>query len=371
MNSSLLNKFITTKTGRIVQHVIYWITVFLLFDSVYAIKTNFWIAARNNLFYTPLHIIYYYLVAYWLIPLFLFRKQYLKFVLSMLGFMFIITLASRLVDIFIANPYILKNYPVDDWDMKDFAKRPFLYKITSLLYFTNALKAVNMVIWVALGIKFFKMWYERKQAALQAELNALKGQIHPHFLFNTLNNLYALTLNKSNEAPKVVLGLSDMLRYMLYECNTEEVPLTKEIMMLQYYVNLEKLRYEDRLDLTFNVQGDMDAKLIAPLLMLPFVENAFKHGVSEQIGQSWVNISVNVTDSGLRLKVSNSKAEALPHDTDKHYGHIGLQNVRKRLELLYPEDHQLKVMDDEDTFLIVLDLKLKTQVKKIENLVTA
>lgn len=173
-----------------------------------------------------------------------------------------------------------------------------------------------------------------------------------------MNNLYALTLNKSPQAPCVVLGLSDLLRYMLYECNTDTVSLKKEVLMLQQYIGLEKIRYEDRLDLNFNIIGELDDKQIAPLMLLPLVENAFKHGTSEKVGQAWINIILEVSGNKLKFKISNSKAEVIDSDADKHYGHIGLQNIRKRLELIYPASHQLKVIDDDDVFLAVLELEL-------------
>jgi len=229
-----------------------------------------------------------------------------------------------------------------------------------------------MMVWIALGIKLFKLWYERRQAALQAELKALKAQVHPHFLFNTLNNLYALTLNNSPKAPGVVVGLSDMLRYMLYECNADKVSLEKEVLMLQHYIGLEKIRYEDRLDVNFTIKGKLDDKLVAPLMLLPLVENAFKHGTSEQVGESWININLEVIGNRLKFKISNSKPDAINGDDDKHRGNIGLQNIKTRLELIYPASHQLRIMDEDEVFLAVLELDVETDSQKTAKpLVTA
>jgi LytS/YehU family sensor histidine kinase len=251
-------------------------------------------------------------------------------------------------------------------------KRPFSEKIVNVIYFINAVKTMNMVVWIALGAKLFKHWYERKQAALQAELKALKAQVHPHFLFNTLNNLYALTLNNSPKAPGVVVGLSDMLRYMLYECNADKVSLEKEVLMLQHYIGLEKIRYEDRLDVNFTIKGKLDDKLIAPLMLLPLVENAFKHGTSEQVGETWININLEVIDRKLRFKISNSKPDKSTGSADKHYGNIGLQNIKTRLELLYPASHLLKIMDEDEVFLAILELEIETDPHyKPQPLVTA
>lgn len=358
--------------SRIAQHVLFWLVIFFSFTLIYAVKSSFWISFRNNLFYIPLHMLYYYILAYWMLPRYLFTGKYFKFSLLMLALIFGITVLSRLVDILIAIPYLVAHSRNVDWDMVDTVKnRSFWSKLTDLLFFVNAFKMMHFVIWFALGIKLFKLFYERKQAALQAELNALKGQIHPHFLFNTLNNLYALTLANSSKSSQVVLGLSELLRYMLYECNTEQVSLHKEVTMLQQYISLEKLRYEDRIDINFTVDGDLQNKLIAPLIMLTFVENAFKHGTSDILGEVWVNIDLHVDGDRLKFKVSNCKAEIKQADADKHYGHIGLLNVQKRLDLLYPSAYQLKIFDDGDTFLIVLELTLKSQAQPLPQLTIA
>ncbi|MCJ8212026.1 histidine kinase [Mucilaginibacter sp. RS28] len=345
--------------SRIALHVLFWIIAYLLFTSLYALQIKYSTSLRNNLFYVPLHIVYFYALAYWLVPKFVFTGKYVKFVFALLLLMFVITLVSRLVGIYIANPYILEVEKPDNWDFIYESKKPLIRQLLNPVPFANAWKATNMIVWAAIGIKMFKLFYERKQAALQAELNALKGQVHPHFLFNTLNNLYALTLNNSHKSSEVVMGLSEILRYMLYECNTDLVPLKQEVRVLEQYISLEKIRYEERLDVNFTIEGNLDDLLIAPLIMLPFVENAFKHGVSEQTGDAWININLAISGNVLKFKVSNSKPQQVRKDQEKHYGNIGLQNVKKRLELLYPSGYQLRIFDDnEDAYLVVLELTL-------------
>ncbi|QKJ30816.1 histidine kinase [Mucilaginibacter mali] len=361
--------FSRLKVDRVTAHVVFWIFVFIAFTTIYSVQSTYLISARNNLFYVPLHIVYFYLVAYWLLPVYLFNARYISFALYLLGIMFMVAVMSRLVYIWFVSPYLISHSPNINWGYIEEAKHTFWQRLTDRVSFINALKAINMVMWFGLVIKLFKLWYERKQAALQAELNALKGQVHPHFLFNTLNNLYALTLNNSPRSPQVVMGLSEMLRYMLYECNADSVPLAKEILMLQQFVDLEKLRYEDRLDLSFSISGDTSQKTIAPLLMLPLVENAFKHGTSESMGDSWINININITGDNLQLKISNSKPEIV--NPEKYEGHIGLENLKKRLDLLYPAAHKLKILDDDDAFLAVLELKLQTQPQPKQQMVTA
>ena len=359
------------KPGRVALHVAFWVVVYLFFLVIYSVKSTYGISARNGIFYMPLHMVYFYLIAYWLIPTYLLRSYYASFVIGVLAVACLVGFAGRVVDILITNPYIMKNLANPDWSIVEESKNTFWQQLLNPYHFINSVKMMNFMVWLAVVIKLFKLWYERKQAALQAELNALKGQVHPHFLFNTLNNLYALTLNRSPQAPGIVLGLSDMLRYMLYECNADTVSLKKEVLMLQHYIGLEKIRYEDRLDLNFTITGDLGNKMIAPLMLLPLVENAFKHGTSEKVGQAWINITLDVDGTKLKFKISNSKAETPGPDGDRHHGHIGLQNLQKRLELLYPASHQLKIIDDEDVFLAILELEVSVLQHTIEKQVLA
>jgi len=364
--------FMGIKTSRIALHVLFWIVVFVVFTIIYAIKSSYYVAAHNNLFYIVVYMAYFYSIAYWLIPAYLLRGSYTKLISYFLMLVFVSALLCRVIDILVVLPYLIHHTKTVDWMYHEEYGYTFWHNLTIPLNFTYSLRMANEVVWFAVGIKLFKLWFERKQAALKAELKGLKAQIHPHFLFNTLNNLYALTLNNSPKAPGVVLGLSDMLRYMLYECNADKVSLNKEVLMLQHYIGLEKIRYEDRLDLNFTINGELDDKLIAPLMLLPLVENAFKHGTSEKVGAAWINISLEVAGKQLKFKISNSRPDAVEGEEDKYRGNIGLQNIKQRLELLYPTTHQLKIMDEEEAFLAVLELELEVaQLKPVEQPVTA
>jgi two-component system LytT family sensor kinase len=191
---------------------------------------------------------------------------------------------------------------------------------------------------------------EIEKARFTAELGLLKAQINPHFFFNTLNSLYSLTLEGSKRSPDVVLRLSDLMRYMLYDASANKVPLQDDIKHLKNYIDIEQMRFSDRLDLSFQYSGDIEDKQIAPLILLPFIENAFKHGIEDASG--WITIDLKVTGNRLFLKVENSYIE-----TAKHSGNgLGLGNVRRRLELLYPGDHTLHIEKNNATFTV--DLKM-------------
>ena len=207
------------------------------------------------------------------------------------------------------------------------------------------------------------MWYfknvenERlEKEKLKAELEVLKGQINPHFMFNTLNSIYALALKKSDYTPEAIIKLSQLMRYILTDCNATAIELSKEIQVLNDYIALEKNRFGNRLDITVNIKGAIDNKMIAPLLLLPFVENSFKHGTSEIIDQAWISLDLRISDDTLNFKLINGKAKnktkSIPSPA------VGLSNVKKRLALLYPESYNLVLTEDDDTYIASLMLQL-------------
>ena len=199
---------------------------------------------------------------------------------------------------------------------------------------------------------------ELQNKTLQSELKFLKSQINPHFLFNTLNNLYALTLKKSDLAPEIVLKLSEMMRYMLYECNERRVLLSKEINYIKNYLELEKLRQGKKFDIRFKLEGDIENQKIAPLMFIPFLENSFKHGLNNQINEGFVDIKLKVNEQNVEVDIENSKAPTLPSPSGKKSGGIGLVNVKRRLDLLYPENYVLDIQNEPNTYKIHLKLEL-------------
>jgi len=297
--------------------------------------------------YLPMRMIFTYFTLYYLLPRFLLPGRYGAF----FSWFLLSSLAACIAQRYIAFNYIYPLY------YPDALADPFLYPPKVIKMFV----VIYPFTFSAVAIKLLKYWYANKQAQqiltkekLQAELNFLKTQIHPHFLFNTLNNLYALTLKKSDRAPDMVLKLSELINYMLYECTGDEVPLTKEIKFIRNYIDIEKMRYGDRLDLDIRVTGDIGNRKIAPLVILPFVENCFKHGAGEDIQQSWVKITIDAADDHLIVKVENSKASENGRSSNEG---IGIQNVKRRLDLLYPGKHELKIINGEETFLVILTIQ--------------
>lgn len=221
---------------------------------------------------------------------------------------------------------------------------------------------------LAASIKLMKYWYIKEQRNLQlqkenseSQLQLLKAQVHPHFLFNTLNNIYSYTQNISPVASELVMGLSNMLRCMLYECNQPLIPLYKEIEMLKNYIVLEKIRYGNKLDISVDVPDKNDELHIAPLLLLPFVENSFKHGTSQIIEQPWLSIYISIKNNSMHMRLLNGKA-GNGFAAVNACG-IGIENVRRRLELLYRGKHLLNIKNEEEVFIV--DLKLELERKTV------
>lgn len=311
----------------------------------------------------PIHILYYYTVDAFIIPQYLFKRKFLALALSFIFVCTFYTCLYRLIEILFADPYLYKQLkplnPSFKWKK---IEGSFQQQFFNAQYMIHALEQCNAIIWGGLMIKFIRMWYERKQMALQSELNFLKAQIHPHFLFNTLNNLYALTLDNAPSSPEVVLGLSQILRYMLYECKSDNVPLKRDVEIIKNYITLEKLRHGDRLDLNFKVKGEISHQQIAPLLMIPLIENAFKHGASEMMEGAWINMVLEVEPNSIKFKISNGKPITQNSTHQVHFGKIGLENVRKRLALIYPETHQFTIYNEEDMYVAILEIALNPVV---------
>ena len=212
-------------------------------------------------------------------------------------------------------------------------------------------------------LRYVKQWYMKEQRNLQlqkenteSQLKLLTAQVHPHFLFNTLNNIYSQTQTESPKGSKMIMELSDMLRYILAEGRKMLVSLKKELSMIQDYINLEKIRYGNKLDLHLSIPTDTDQLQIAPLLLLPFVENCFKHGASRFLTSPWINLKIEINGRQLTLKLMNGK-DSNQQEMQPKSG-LGINNVRKRLALLYPNKHQLEISNETEVFVVNLRIEL-------------
>jgi sensor histidine kinase YesM len=326
------------------MHVLFWMGVTIFFFSVFSRDT---VPPDRTLLDTlgfmPGHMIFVYSLNYFIFPRYVLKEKIVSAVLGTL-----VTLSLSLFYLRVADVYLLHYSGVR--------------KLWVLSNFPRSISALFSIGWIAVSIKLVKWWYFEKEIQqklekekLIVELQLLKSQLHPHFLFNTLNSLYSLTLEQSRQAPQTVLKLSGLLRYILYECNEPYVPLQREIENIRNYIDLEQTRFRERLDISMRFTGDITGRSIAPLLLLPFVENSIKHGISEQLDKSWINLHLHVEGDTLTFKLINSKDEHPPANREGHG--LGLQNVQRRLNLLYPELHTLKLTPEEDTYQVSLTLR--------------
>jgi two-component system LytT family sensor kinase len=337
--------------NRILQHSVFWISQLVFYAVIYgSYADNYGQTFYEEALYLPVKIVFTYFVMYYLLPILLAGK-YVHF--------FSLFIAGSLVA-GVAQRYIAFNFDYPIYYPEALRDSFFWFpKISKMI------AGIYPYTFFAVAIKLLKYWYENKQAQqillqdkLQAELKFLKTQIHPHFLFNTLNNLYALTLKKSDLAPPMVLKLSELINYMLYECREDEVLLEKEIKFIQNYIDIEQLRYGDKLDLELNIRGNANGRRIAPLLLLPFTENCFKHGASLELDQSWVKLDIEVLPDRTIFKVENNKVAGISRSRIQG---IGINNAKRRLDLMYPNEHELKIINGDETFLVILTInKTKT-----------
>ena len=211
-------------------------------------------------------------------------------------------------------------------------------------------------------IKYVKYWWLKQKESqrlekekINAELQLLKAQVHPDFLFKTLNNIYTHAAASSPRTSGMLLKLSDLLSYMLYDCDRPVVPLEKEIAMMKEYMQLEKIRQNDVPEMEVNVKGDLTGKEIAPFLLLPFIENSFKHS-SETAEQFWINMDIKMEGEHFSMKLTNGISEQT--DDQSLMAASGLANVQKRLTLLYPGKHELKMTSEQEMFIVLLKISL-------------
>ena len=341
------NDFIFSPRYRLWRHLSYWTCYVLVWACYWSLLISTYPEnIIRMLVWIPVFATFSYPIAYIAVPKLLLKGRFAHFVLSMIiwGVIGFITVMYYKVHIY---------HPVMTW-------ADVLHEVNpkhpgSFLCMTTTAGCMAVSSLTKRWILKQQQWMRAEKEKISAELQVLKAQLHPHFLFNTLNNIYSFSLQGLSKTPGMILKLSSMLSYMLYDCKADEVSLEKEVEVMKNYIDLEKERYGDKIDISVNVEGDIPGQSIAPLLILPFLENAFKHGTSEQLDRPWLSVDVAVKDALLKLKVVNSKNEITPF----HDHGVGINNVKKRLQYLYPGKHELKIADEGDFFVVSLLLELK------------
>ncbi len=352
MQSSPYYSFIFSSRYRVWRHVFYWsfhVAIWAAFWVVMGVPLSYGRQLLNMIMWVPAFILFGYPLVYGAIPHLLLKGKVLEF--------FFVTLAWGAVGLFIDAGY--RSYVLiptqEAMGLDNILPRGPL----AFCFLCMTTSAASPMI-----IKFFKLWTIKQQDWMRAqqekntaELQLLKAQVHPHFLFNTLNNIYSFSLENSPKTPGLILKLSSLLSYMLYDCKTDEVRLEKEIKIMKDYIDLERERYGNKIEISWSVDGEIKDKFIAPLLMLPFLENAFKHGTSEQIEKSWLSVDISVMHGTLKCKIANSKNEYVSLRANG----IGINNVKKRLEFIYPGKYDLKINDEGDFFVVSMMLILANE----------
>jgi hypothetical protein len=365
--------FSKERKWRIRRHLAFWTVWWLSLAFLYSFiaartvgdyLSHLPVTVMESFVYITVHITLSYLLIYFVVPRFILKQKYGQAAIMTLLCFLLAACLSAILKFTVINPasslYVLE-IPKKFWP----AWASFHMAMMA------GLRGGITVAGFAVAIKLMKTLYEKQERNLQlqkenteSQLQLLKAQVHPHFLFNTLNNIYSLTQDKSPAAAKLVTGLSDMLRFMLYESNKPLVPLSREFHLIREYIELEKVRYGNRLDLHVDLPDNDNGLYITPLLLLPLIENSFKHGTSDIIDQPWITLSARLEDNVLFIKLLNGKSAG--NNVPAENGGIGLQNVRKRLQLIYPGRHELQVQEEEEVFIINMKVEL-VRIKQLSS----
>lgn len=330
---------------RVFLHLLFWLFYVLFFGLFYGkYGHDYKLHLTETACMLPFVMLATYTTIYIILPYYLSKKQLITTLAMVIALLFIVTLGERV--------YLrwLNDLPITGES---------LFGVT----FLYLLLETNFIVGLGFAVKFVKIWFEQQQEKhemekrhLESELNVLKGQLHPHFLFNTMNNLYALSLEKSSKTSEGIAKISELLRSVLYECNDYEIGLEKEIELIQNYIDLEKMRYGDRLRIDFEISGTVNNWKIAPMMLFTFVENSFKHGSSNDARNPFINIKLEVSDKQLLFKSENSIPVKRAYKRAKKDGGIGLANVKKRLEIMYKGRFDLHCTDKENCYNVKLKI---------------
>lgn len=338
---------------RVLQHILFWVILISYDVGVvgYGLR-DFKQPLYSALFSVPVDMLAVYFTLYVLTPKFLYKKKYLSFVAGLLVSALVVTTLERYL-------YRFHVIPIISPQSKE-ALNPTLDLFSASFFLL--MRNIYYIVFLALGLKLLKNWYlqeqqkkELERQSLHSELAMLRQQLSPHFLFNTLNNIDTLIYKNQPMASESIMKLSDIMRYMLYETGSDHVPLHVEIKYIQSYIDLFRLTIKDPEFIRFSLEGAHFSRLVAPMLFIPFIENAFKHGSKKTETSPGIDIRLSVEDSELYFYVSNvRKEEAGSRD---HTSGIGLKNVRRRLDLLYGDQYELRISESADRYEVSLEIQ--------------
>jgi sensor histidine kinase YesM len=335
------------KNRRFLKHVVFWLCLYLFLIFSDASYDPLWVVAVARGAHLIPQIIIAYFLAYWLIPNYLFTKKYVQFAGYAIISAYVICSFSRLLMVHGAEP-IFREAP--------FHQEPVLEILTDWRklikgYFFGIYSIAFLFLLTKLSLERIDEQSLNKEK-VSTELKMLKAQLNPHFLFNTLNNIYSLSIINSPKTSESIGKLSEILDYVLYRCDQKYVPLSGEISLLENYIALEKLRYDERLEVSFTHRVEAHAK-IAPLILLSIVENAFKHGAGEDSGSPKITIDLSQKDNIVSFTVFNTTT-LQKNETSKST--IGLENIHKQLALIYPNTHTIDIDQQESSFEVTITL---------------
>lgn len=348
----MVRKFILKKLGQILLHIIFWCGVLLFYTYFFGVdSSDFSYVLSFSMFLMPITIATTYVSIYKLIPDYQTTKQYFRFGLYSF-YTLVISAYLIVISVFFGLVY-LSNFEYSN--MAPISKNMVLVAVSVYLVviMVSAFKLLQLNLKHAQETKKLENKILETQLKLkEQELNYLKMQIHPHFLFNTLNTMYGFALKKADETPEMILKLSNLLDYLLYQVDKPFVLLKEEINHINDYIELEKMRFNDTLNVSFVTNTSSENLKIAPMLLLPFVENSFKHGVIRD-GQLNIKIDLECKDQTIWFSIENTKSK-----TEVSQKGIGLENIKKRLDLLYNNNYNLTIENENNIFKVNLKLNL-------------
>lgn len=345
---------VQTKINRVLEHLLFWFVYWIFVSfSVGLYDLNFATISLFTLSQLPLTIIATYLFVYKVLPFFFDKKRLTFFLLSALLFISVLLL-RRVSMLYIQFPLF---YADSDWTFTFFG----WYRIVG--HFMHLCAIFGSVS----ALKLYRNWKRTKDKLdiiqtekRKFELSYLKAQTSPHFLFNTLNSIYYDVINKNDNSANSIIQLSDLLRYALYECNEDFIPVEKEVELINNYIELQKSRYKNRLTVNMNVSGDVQ-KGIPPLICFSLVENAFKHGMSESLGECIIDIAIEIDGDNYTLSIKNPVTGPIEsYSPDQSQG-LGLKNVNRQLALIYNDNYLLTDEVENNVYICTLKIPLNAK----------